>query len=108
MQESYVWLCAAARLPSAGCTICVGRSTVCVSKFVRRRALKTPQAAAFARATLPRPRCFWEGCSSLSARSGCTLGVLRQEFHHPRCEAVISRTICVLLHERQLHGRANS
>jgi len=83
IQESYVWLCAAARLPSAGCTICVGRSSLLREQAqVTARARDTASGGSPARHA--RACCsFWEGCSSLLARSVCTLSALRQELHRP-------------------------
>jgi len=102
-------------LALCACTLAFGRlHDLRRSKFfLREQARATARARDTAsggtRARHAPAQCkLWEGCSSLLARNECTLCVLWQDFHRPRREAILKRTIRALLHERQLHGRANS
>ena len=93
MQESYVWLL-------CGCTLAFGRlHDLCRPNFARREQVRVKArtrdtASGGSRARhAPAQRRPWEGCSSLWARSGCTLRTLRQDFHRPRRENILNRTI---------------
>src|ERR1051325_10560864 len=93
MQESYVWLL-------CGCTLAFGRlHDLCRPNFARREQVRvkartrdTASGGSRARPALASGT-LWEGCSSLGARSGCTLGALRHDFHRPRHETILNRTI---------------